>query len=317
MTPRAGAPRPGRRRAGGLAAVAAVTLLAGCALVPPASAPSPGAGAPTTITFGQFEFGGERLDTEWHLPAGEPAGLVLVQHGFARRCPNLRTTAQRIAAHGAMTLCVNTERADGDPALADALAAAMLHGLAAPDGRAVPRRVVVAGHSAGAVFAARVGRALAWADASVLAGAVLFDPVAVRGFAENLDAMADAGRRPVYAVMAARTGCNARHNALPALRAVAAAARGAGGDGFVGVELTQGSTHVDAEGEDTESLAVLACGQGRPAPANTEALRTLAARWAADLLHGTRDADAYPGRPYLDGLVASARATSLTSAGPR
>jgi hypothetical protein len=296
---------------------AAAVLLAGCAVVPPPAPPSGVDRAPTTLAFGQFESGGERLDTEWHLPAGEPAGLVLVQHGFARRCANLRATARRLAEHGAMTLCVDTGQAANPAALADALAVAILQGLAAPDGRAVPRRVVVAGHSAGAGFAARVGRALAWADGSVLAGAVLFDPVAVRGFAENLDAIADAGRRPVYAVMAQRAGCNARHNALPALHAVAAAARAAGRDGFVGVELTAGSTHVDAEGEDTDALAVLACAQGAPQAANTEALRTLAARWALDLLRGTRDADAYPGRPYVDGLRASARATSLTSAGPR
>jgi len=305
-----------RRRLGGFAVLAAVALVAGCALVPPASAPPAGA-APTVIAFGPLEIGGQALDAEWHLPAGEAAGLVLVQHGFARSCANLRTTAQRIAAQGAMTLCVNTERARGDPALADALAAAMLHGLAAPDGRAVPPRVVVAGHSAGAVFAARVGRALAWADTSRLAGAILFDPVAVRGFDDNLVAIADGARRPVYAVMAARAGCNAHHNALPALQRIARASRAAGGDGFVGIELTQGSTHVDAEGEDTEPLAVLACGQGPPSPANTEVLRTLAARWALDLLRGTREADAYPGRPYLDGLLASARATSLTNAGPR
>lgn len=308
MTPRRGA------RA---ASVVAAALLAGCALVPPASTPPPGAGVPTAIAFGRFGFAGEALDTEWHLPAGDSAGLVLVQHGFARRCANLRTTARRIAAHGAMTLCVDTGPVGDTAALADALAAAILHGLTAPDGRAVPPRVVVAGHSAGAAFAARVGRALAWADASRLGGAVLFDPVATRGFADNLAAIADGSRRPVYAVMAASAGCNARHNALPALQRVADAARAAGGDGFVGVELTQGSTHVDAEGEDTDAFAVLACRQGPPSPANTEALRTLAARWALDLLRGTREADAYPRRPYIDGLVASARATSLTSAGPR
>jgi hypothetical protein len=285
--------------------------------VPPASAPPPGAGVPTAIAFGRFEFAGEALDTEWHLPAGDGAGLVLVQHGFARRCANLRTTAQRIAAHGAMTLCVDTGPVGDTAALADALAAAILHGLTAPDGRAVPPRVVVAGHSAGAAFAARVGRALAWADASRLGGAVLFDPVATRGFADNLEAIADGGRRPVYAVMAASGSCNARHNALPALQRVADAARAAGGDGFVGVELTQGSTHVDAEGEDSDALAVLACRQGPPSPANTEALRTLAARWALDLLRGTREADAYPGRPYVDALQARGRAALLRAATPR
>lgn len=301
--------------AGTLVVALALGLVAGCAVTP---APL-GAAAEkrASIAFGQFAYQGQRLDAEWHLPAATPAGLVLVQHGFARRCANLRATAQRLAGAGAMTLCVNAEMAGGSPQLADALAAAILRGLTAPDGRAVPRRVVVAGHSAGAVFAARVGRALARADPSVLAGAILFDPVAVAGFAHDLEAVADGARRPVHAVMAARAGCNAWHNALPALQVVADAARAAGGDGFVGVELTAGSTHVDAEGEDTEWVAVRACRQGAPAAANTEALRTLAERWAIDLLRGVRAGDAYPGRPYLDGLFASARATSLTSAGPR
>jgi hypothetical protein len=310
-----GAPRAAAGRPAAVLACA-VLLAAGCAVVP-VPAPSPGTGEPPTIAFGRFEFAGQRHDTEWHLPAAAPVGLVLVQHGFARRCANLRTTARRLAEAGAMTLCVNAEMTGGSPALADALAAAILQGLTAPDGREVPPRVVVAGHSAGAVFAARVGRALAWAEPSVLAGAILFDPVAVPGFAENLEAIADGARRPVFAVMAARAGCNAGHNALPALRGVADAARAAGGDGFVGVELGVGSTHVDAEGEDTEWAAVLACRQGAPTAANTEVLRTLAARWAVDLLGGVREADAYPGRPYLDGLLAGGHATSLTAGAPR
>mgnify|MGYP005845720471 CR=1 FL=1 len=314
MTARRRAARPAARA--GLIAVA-LALVGGCAGVPSPAPVAPETDTGAFIAFSQFEFRGQRLDTEWHLPTAAPAGLVVVQHGFARRCANLRATARRLAEAGAMTLCVNAEMAGDGPLLADALAAAIVQGLTAPDGRAVPRRVVVAGHSAGAVFAARVGLALAWADPSVLAGAILFDPVAVRGFAEDLAAVADGARRPVYAVMAARAGCNARHNALPALRGVADAARASGGDGFVGVELTAGSTHVDAEGEDTDWAAVCACGQGAPATANTEALRTLAARWTIDLLAGTREADAYPGRPYVDGLVASGRAISLTRVGLR
>lgn len=313
MTGRGRARSPGAR-VGAFAVARALVLVGGCAGVPSPTAGGAGTDTGAFIAFGQFEFRGQRLDTEWHLPTAAPAGLVVVQHGFARRCANLRTTARRLAEAGAMTLCVNAEMAGGGPLLADALATAIVHGLTAPDGRAVPRRVVVAGHSAGAVFATRVGRGLASADPSMLAGAILFDPVAVSGFADDLEAVADGVRRPVYAVMATRAGCNAWHNALPALRAVADAARAAGGDGFVGVELTAGSTHVDAEGEDTESAAVRACGQGAPTAGNTEALRTLAARWAIDLLRGVREADAYPGRPYLDGLVAGERA-ALVAAG--
>ena len=110
------APRDAVRRLAG--PIIGITLLLGGCAVAPANAPPPGNVGTATIAFGRFEFAGQRLDAEWHLPAAVPAGLVLVQHGFARRCANLRTTARRLADQGAMTLCIDAEMAGGNPALA-------------------------------------------------------------------------------------------------------------------------------------------------------------------------------------------------------
>lgn len=258
---------------------AALLVLAGCSALPPAP-PLP---AGVSRAFDRLPLAGGVFDVEWHLPATEPRAWVLVQHGFARRCANLRSTAAALAAQGVATLCVNADRgadpgapgdaglAGGAPRLADALAAWWRSPAArSPDGRAAPARAVVAGHSAGGLFAARVGAALAAHEATPgsprVAGAILFDPVGAAPLQAALQALAG---RPLHATLAPPVRCNAFQLARPALQAA-------------GVQLEQpaGATHVDAEGEDTEALAVRACGEGPPQPAVVAGLR----RWAAGVL---------------------------------
>lgn len=283
-----------------LAALAAG--LTGCASPPPAATEG-------ARWVGQrLTLGDASHAVEWWLPAGEAPGLVTLQHGFARDCGTLRETARQIAQRGLMTLCVDAAMAGGNPALADALAAALLSGMIAPDGQALPRPIVVGGHSAGAHFAVRLGQQLAALAPERLAGAVLFDPVAAAGFAQHLAGLSAAGQRPVLAITANAAGCNAHHNAYPGLRSMRQDALAAGRSGFVGLQLTQGSTHVDVEGEDTSTLAVAACGQGRPRPENVQALRTLATTWAHDMA-GHRRSDAfYPGGGFVEALLAEQRA---------
>lgn len=244
-----------------------VVALAGCTALP---APPP-APAGVARAFDRLPLAGAVLDVEWHLPAAEPRAWVLVQHGFARRCANLRGTAAALAAEGVATLCVNADEgaglAGGAPALAEALARWWLSPAArSPDGRAAPARIVVAGHSAGGLFAARVGAAVAAQAPQRLAGAILFDPVGGGPLREALLAMAG---RPLHATLAPPVPCNARQLARPALLAA-------------GVALAEpaGATHVDAEGEDSDSLAVRACREGPPRAEAVAALR----RWAAGAL---------------------------------
>ena len=75
--------------------------------------------------------------------------------------------------------------------------------------------------------------------------------------------------RPLHATLAPPVPCNARPQARPALQA-----------GGVALVEPAGATHVDAEGEDSDGLAVRACREGPPRAEAVAALR----RWAAGAL---------------------------------
>jgi pimeloyl-ACP methyl ester carboxylesterase len=287
-------------------AAAALLVSSACATaaVPPPVAEEAADTAAGSVVRAPLVLDGRSYTAQWYLPAGPAAGLAVLQHGFSRSCPKLLDTSRRFMDEGLMALCVNADMTGGNPQLAEALAAALVAGLTAPDGRPVPQRLVVGGHSAGGHFASRLGWALASQAPKRLAGAVMFDPVAADdSFTANLQAISNKGRRPVLSVTANSGPCNAEHNAYPALRQVQADAQAAGRDGFVGAQLTQGSTHVDAEGRNTDLLGWVFCGQGQPREANSTRLRELAATWALDMATRTRRASHYPGGSFFDGLV--------------
>ncbi len=262
-------------------------LLTGCASVTPphdvvGEAINPDNGERRVATI---QIDGNPLPATWYLSTTpDAAALVMLQPGFARRCSHLRQTTSRLMGAGLMALCVDAPMAGGNPALAHALAAWLMSGVNAPDGRPLPARIIVGGHSAGARFAAGLGARLQALAPQRLAGALLFDPVATAGFEADLRTLADGGRRPVLAVLAPAHGCNAGLNALPALRQLRQDGINAGGNGFVGVQLTVGGTHVDVEGDDSDWIGRAAC--GTPLPANVALLRELALRWALDIAHG-------------------------------
>ncbi len=235
----------------------------------------------------------EPLDAEWHLPPGTdiPAALVVLQHGFSRRCANLRSLAAGWADAGFATVCLNADVARGHPALARAWAERLVHlgeaALRLPDGRALPRLLIVAGHSAGAHVAAIAGQRIAEIDPARLAGALLLDPVpADATFDGALSAISDDGRRPVRALLAEPHACNAHGRALAALQAVRQRARAAGRSGFVGLRIV-GGTHADAEGPDTDFLAGRVCGRVREDA--TARLRAASLRWIAGMAAQARD----------------------------
>lgn len=261
---------------------------------------------------GTLLIGGAEYDVSWGLPATGPAiGLAVVEHGFTRRCRNIAGTLEALVAQGLMTLCVDAPLAGGNPALADALASVLVAGVAPPDGSAMPERIVVGGHSAGGAFAVRLGYTLSQLAPQRLAGAVLFDPVAAAGFSEQIRALSEGGLRPVRTVSANPGGCNAGNNSYAGLRAVLADAAAAGNEAFVGLQLTDRSTHVDVEGSDTDILAWTACRQGPPRRPNVATLRQLGAAWAADLVRGSRTPAFYPGGAVVDGLLQDARASLI------
>ncbi len=268
--------------------------------------PSPVATLPVRLALAAEEF-----DALWLLPPGAPVGLVSVQHGFARRCSHLQGTLTALARHGLVVLCLNAEMAGGNPRLAQALASALRDGLGPPGHSVGTLPIVVAGHSAGALFASHLGAALARDAPDRLAGALLFDPVAGAGFVDNLLAISQRGARPVRAISASFSTCNAGNNADAGLAAVHQAAAAAGPSSFVGLRLVDRATHVDAEGEDTSALAVWACAQGAPQPANVALLRTLAVAWALEMVRGSPGPDARALAELIEQALADGQAVPI------
>lgn len=256
----------------------AALALAGCAAV--ASLPLPDARG--TVTTATIDLDGQAFDATWYWPVAEPLALLVLQPGFTRACRHLRETTRQLTTAPVAALCIDAPMAGGNPGLADALALRMLHGLPTPGASAMPRAVIVGGHSAGAAFAARLGARLHALAPERLAGALLLDPVATPDFDAELRTLSDRGARPVLAVLAPPHRCNGQGSARPAIERARDAARAAGRDTVQAVEGGDAATHVDAEGEDSDALARAAC--GAPAPPTTARLRETALAWLRRVL---------------------------------
>ncbi|HEX5360335.1 MAG TPA: hypothetical protein VFW49_04495 [Fluviicoccus sp.] len=257
----------------------------------------------------QLAIGGTSYSVDWYLPAATPTALMAYQHGFSRGCGNHRNSALNIMRKNIMVLCVNASMSGGNPTLAGQFAELIAsRNLSAPEGRQVPVGVIVGGHSAGGHFATELGRRLVELGYPTLKGAILFDPVAASGFTNNLMAISMSGSRPVLAVTANSNICNSFNNAYGALRQIQQFAVSAGKSGYVGVQLTSSSTHVDSEGDNTDLIGYGACLSLPPKAANTQALRNLSAAWAKDLATGSHDNAVYPGGLYVIDLISAGKA---------
>lgn len=265
-----------------------------------------------SVINSQLTIAGTSYSVDWYLPNANASGLVTVQHGFSRGCGNLRDTSKRIMANGLMVLCVNANMSGGNPALAEALGNALINGnVTTPDGRVMPFKIAVGGHSAGGQFASRVGWKIQQIAPARLTGAILFDPVAADGFTDNLMAISQNGQRPVYAVTSNGGICNSFNNAYGALKQVRSFAVSNGRDGFVGLQLTNASTHVDSEGGNTNFIGYSACLQAPPKAENTAYLRDLSSQWAFDVINNVRNPAAYPGGSYVNTLLTNKRASLI------
>ena len=253
--------------------VATSLWLAGCASM----VPLPQRDAVGSIEQASLTLDEQTFEVTWYWPVAEPRALLVMQHGFSRRCHHLRETTRQLMATPMAALCIDAPMAGGHAALAEALARRLAEGLPAAQGRAVPHAVIVGGHSAGAAFAVHLGARLAQLAPQRVAGAVLFDPVATRHWAADLQRLVDGGRRPMLAVLAPPQGCNAQGSARPALEQLRAMAQAAGRDTVTLVEGGADATHADAEGDDSDTLARLACGPPQPGP--VAKLRATARRW--------------------------------------
>lgn len=232
----------------------------------------------------------------WHVNPEALTGLVWLQHGWLRTNDRMADTAARIAATGAAVLTVHlpSNRRDGCSVnrvtdnrhfLTD-IAKVLAAGADGPMGdcwrdavghrRALPERIVLAGHSAGGETAAFIaGQLCTDTAADRLRGAVLLDPVpSARGKNLRTGLRALCGARPVLGLTAEPGPCNAKNAGERALQQEVA-------QPVTGFHIA-GGRHHDAEGCSSSRPADLAC--GRRDPANIELLQRLTADWVAGML---------------------------------
>lgn len=252
----------------------------------------------------QLSVAGTSYNVDWYIPTQTATALMTYQHGFSRGCGNHRDTAKNIMKRGVMVLCMNASMSGGNPTLARAFADVLAsRNVIPPGGQGLPVNFIVGGHSAGGHFATEVGRRLVEDGYPAFKGAMLFDPVAQSGFTDNLVAMSASGARPVLAITANGSVCNMLNNAYGALRQIQSVAVASGRSGFVGLQLTDGSTHVDSEGNNTDIIGYAACLNLPPKASNTAYLRDLSAAWVNDMATGSHDSNAYPGGGYVTTLI--------------
>jgi pimeloyl-ACP methyl ester carboxylesterase len=205
-------------------------------------------------------------------PLDPPRGLVVLFPGFARTCVNLRGLARALADAQWSVVC--------EPGI-DARWLDRLHrGVdAVSTQHPTPPRWLLAGHSAGGSQALLEAMHLSTIAPGRLAGLLLLDPVArdPEGFGKRLVGMARQGV-PLHVELATASRCNAHGSTTDAVQAAAAQA-----PALRPVGPAVGSTHLDAEGEDADALAMAACGEGPPSPAAVRALRQRVQRFAQAL----------------------------------
>lgn len=274
---------------------AVAALLVGAA--PPASAAacSGYSSSSSTCVSSPITINGTSYDADWYLPNGTASALMLVEHGFSRSCKHLRGTSKAIAEKGLMVVCLDEDMTAGNPALATTFGNALAdRTVVPPNGKPLPVKYLVGGHSAGGHFAALVGQQLATRGYANLKGAIMFDPVAADGFSAAVSAISANGTRPVLSIAARPSVINLFNNSFGALNGLA--------NEFVGIQLvwtritlgvpTGGSCHIDSEGEDTDAIGV-AGALCSPNATQTARLRDFASTWAKDLATGTHTASHY------------------------
>lgn len=257
-----------------------------------------------------------RAATTWWFPAREPLALLWLQHGFARGRDRMADLAAHYSAAGYLVMTTSLRSVDPFGRAVAHLVdntrflARMADVLSGRDGALLeslrstgvdvdmPRSLLMAGHSAGGDAVAFVAGRLTTEGSADLRGVVLLDPVtSVRGsnLATGLGALQRA-HVPVRIVAAAPGRCNRRGSGVDtALQHM---------PGFAGIRLTTGS-HADAEGANTDRLAVRLC--GAPLPGNVAALRALSTGWLNEAATRKPVPSVNPDGSLVDELVGSGR----------
>ncbi|MFW0794487.1 alpha/beta hydrolase [Gordonia sp. CPCC 205515] len=275
-----------------------------------------------------------QVPVRWYFPAGNPSGLVWLQHGFMRSATNLDGLATAYAKQGLLVASTSVESispsgcgvaynlADNTAFIAT-MASVFGHGTDPGSalsqslrraehstGRtdvAIPKAMVFSGHSAGGEFVLTAANALRRTDPvdyRRLSGLMLIDPV--NSFIGNNfhTAAVDLGRAglPIRVISSPPSISNVGGQGTHWLEQTTR-------QRFLGAQLTTG-VHIDVEGADTDILGI-ASELAVPRPRNGRVIRTLAPHWTADLVDRHPTVAYYPGGRYYDLLLRTNTVTTL------
>jgi hypothetical protein len=195
---------------------------------------------------------------------------------------------------GLIVLTMNCSVTRGNPALARKIGDDLVDNPPVPpNGFVLPENLILSGHSAGGLFVCHLGGHLVSRNHTPLKGLILLDPVDDgNGMISNMHAVGNFGL-PVLAILANASSCNSRNNALQLMRNLI--------DPFVGIYLTDNSTHSDAEGASTGGMITFLCGS--PRAHNVAYLKDFTKHWALDMARGTYSAEYYPGGRKINNLI--------------
>lgn len=249
---------------------------------------------------------GANWSGDWYLPGSQVKGLVYLQHGFTRGGGNYRDLGVALMGQGMMVLSVNAPMSGGNESLAQEVATALANNPPVPpNGYAFPQQLVLSGHSAGGLHVSLVAeRMIQQGQGHRISGLVLLDPVNAFGPFGRTMGVVGATAIPVLAVTANGSLCNTFNDTQGTLRSLPR--------DYVGIKLTNRSTHIDSEGDNTDVAAILACGY--PKDYNISTLRDFTVAWANDMLTGSHTAAFYPGGSRVNQLLNQERARLIKDA---
>jgi hypothetical protein len=216
---------------------------------------------------------GTRLPLTWLIPKGTTSqvrGLVVLQHGMMRHATHMMGLAKKLSEKNiAVVLPDLTDAQFLDPLFPETFAHGFAKKTFTPAGEQLPRKLLLAGFSAGARFLSHVAAQLD-SERHSLRGVLLLDPVVGELPEQQLGPRLDV---PYFTILAKPSRCNADGNAFPLIQS--------GRFQSLGFRLKSAS-HCDFEGQSSDTLCYLYCGLSPHQ--NSEIIRTFATEWISGLV---------------------------------
>jgi hypothetical protein len=266
------------------------------------------ASAYTKITENET-VGGENISCTWSCPSAGAVGFVYLQHGYTRSKSHMDDWAGHMAdgnwdtaraTDKLVVLSCDHSMIDGDKTWAGKVATQFCG--SAPWGLTIPAtcnggvlpgggKIVLAGHSAGGLWAGYVGKAMHEKKCTTLKGLVLGDPADRNGPAAMTTIVTELDKEPVIPIRAAMMPSQDANNKASCLAPIQGSKQAF--TGLKQLKCSNGSTsvqHFEPEGSGCTSPQAGKCGTA----ACWELTIPYLSQWALDLATDAKYPPAYP-----------------------